>query len=232
MSKYLVVDIETLERPMPLEMLADGIKKIEERNKGKYKNESTIQSHNAEDIDALKDKWKFSKGGAQLLAVGWLGLEDTNRGHDMPSAFCTASGVESEVVKDFVGLLDMHKPQYLVAYNGNGFDFPILTAAMIRNNIFPSHPMNQRNWIDLMRWPFSFHDKKYESLESLATAYQVAWPSNAIEGFPDPDGSQVAAMWQADLDDGRSKKRIEAYCTQDVTVTAEILAKILRIVQL
>lgn len=222
---YLVLDIETLEKPMPHHILEGAVKAITTKNQEQYKKPETIQSHIDEDIQNFKDKWKFSRQGAQILCIG-IGYFDQNRGTSKYA--CFPSECEREVlVMAFKQLTEMTYgrdfPVY--TYNGDSFDWPILIRACAEHEIYPEGKFGRTT--DLIKYPF----ERFLSTISLDSLYDLYKGSHQMPeelttpGFTNPTGADVAEMWEADKADGGS--RIRNYCLQDVEKTGRI-ARVVR----
>lgn len=225
----IALDIETLERPLP-----EG---VEEQKKAEfqlaaekaYKKEETIAAHAKEDFEKWKERWKFSRRGAQILCVGVGVLDGECRGFSI--GHCLPSADEKTALEFFVDVVQSLHVTKIVTANGYGFDLPILIAAMARHGLYLPRALGKWGCVDLFKDPFEKYAASRESLESLCEIYGVEWPSDRFPtpGFSNPDGSQVAAMWEQDCLDGGT--RVKNYCLADVWCTAEIYNRLSRFVE-
>lgn len=227
-DKFLVLDIETLERPIPEELLAAA----RERISGEYVKKDTIEKH----VNKWKDGWKFTRHGAQVLCVGFGVFTEEG---DIVECFCKAAGDEETALTNalayYQGAISKHFPMNptpaIYHYNGDSFDLPILLTACVRNNLFPSTPFESAQFTDLMKYPYE-RFVKAEKLDNLLKLYNVRFSPSTfeLEDFPNPDGSMVAEMWEKDKSDGGH--RVEHYCLQDVLKTGLLAAKINQVIRI
>lgn len=213
---YLALDIETVEKPMPEDVLAEFTKNKLEALREEYQKEDTVQKHLLKSQGQFLDRWKFSREGARIICIGVYEPEVSNR-------WAVQSGDEEAVVRTAFNHIrsitqEGHSNvQRIFTFNGDKFDLPILLAAACRYKLKLGYPL--KIFTDLMKWPLEI-GLGMISLERLAAIYGVEWPETEIPGFPNPDGSQVAAMHDADGRDAGG--RVAKYCADDCQVTWEI----------
>lgn len=225
----IALDIETLERPLPEGVEEQKRAEFQAAAEAAYKKPETIEAHAKEDFEKWKERWKFSRKGAQILCVGVGVLDGETPGFSI--GFCTPSQDERVVLESLLSFLECVHVTKVVTVNGYSFDLPILFSAMAKHGLGFSRPVGKWGYVDLLKEPYEKYSANRESLESLCEIYGVEWPADRFPtpGFSDPNGSQVAAMWEQDLADGGT--RIEKYCLSDVWCTAEIYNRLSRLVE-
>lgn len=200
---YIVIDIETVPRTIPDEILAWKKKKLEE----KYVKPETVASHLADWVD---NGWIFQPGGSRPVVVG---LFDSISNHAV--ALCSDDEVElGTMVADYFTRIHEATPMAemikLVGFNLLSFDLPQLMATIQKANveIDPPGKFGRYDIIDLINQPFGYNAGMY-SLEYYGHAYGL--------GHKSGDGKSVLENWKADLADGGS--RVKDYCLKDVEIT-------------
>ena len=232
---HLALDIETLAKPVPENVLHGwevdvlrSIEQIREELSSKYKKAETIEAHMQEEVDKdaaklrkMIDKWGFERQGAQILCVG-VGLFDEDGAFIADS--CTADDDEYSAIKCFIAGLDsiikrhcLDQPTTVIyTYNGDNFDIPHLTRALIEHHQYPSMKIKSRGGIiDLMKEPY----ERFCGMNKLDDLYALYKLPNVPEHLLNPDfplstGADVARMWEADKVD--MGFRVRNHCLQDV----------------
>lgn len=226
----LAIDIETLERPIPEYLLTEKQEYYQKKAEGRYKKPEVIEAHATTDLEAWKANWKFTRRGAQVLCVGVAEIDHDGVCWDSIGAVVDSD--EAELCRMTYELLTELRPQKIVTYNGFRFDLPILLTMFARHNRIMPGSLGKWDYIDLMKAGFEAFASESMKLDDMAELYGVEVPGDAfpVPGFPNPDGSQVAAMWEQDkLDNGT---RVKNYCLQDVWKTAHIAHKVNSFVRL
>lgn len=203
MSALIVLDIETLAKPVSEEAKAE---KLSELNK-KYKTPSVIEEHLAE----WTDKQKFKPEGAELLCVGLGTLPDDD---ELPlyNVGAMASDNPAEPLKWFVEYMNEHATlgHKIVGFNVKAFDLPILALALHRHGLRLKRPLGRYDIIDLCD---NYSPFAHRSLKQLSKLF-------GLPGDHSKSGALVADMWECDMQTG--SRNVEHYCKEDVVRTGEL----------
>lgn len=231
---HLALDIETLAKAIPESKLREAEARIGEANAKKYKKQETIDKNNAADLEAFKDKWKFSREGAQILCIGIGAFDEDGL---LLEDYCSAADDEKAVLQtsfeqmsEIINKLPTATFWPLIyTYNGDSFDIPHIIRASIEHGIFPEYPFNPRNITDLMKYPFE-RFLSARKLDDLCSMYGITTPSQFdVPDYPKADGSMVAEMWAKDKKDGGT--RVDKYCMQDVCKVGKLAALLNKIIR-
>lgn len=194
MTDYIIFDIETVEREVPLSIAEAKRKSLRNR----FVKEEVIQKN----FDEWKaESWKFQPGGSRPIAIGVhstrtnISEVETGESEDELAAFFCDKILQNEGAK-------------LVGFNIKKFDLPQLLVSASKMGICTRLNLGRYDIIDLMKEPYG-HDVGMYSLDYYATIF----------GLPthEEDGSMVAGMWEQDKKDGGT--RVKDYCLKDVQLT-------------
>lgn len=224
---YAAIDIETIEKEIPAEVLAAEEQKIIERVSRQYKQDETIKKHLVDDLAKFKEKWKFSRQGCQVVCVG-VGMWSAKG--DAPTVI-TFTGEEGVIVRDALTMITDQRPFKIFSYNGDSFDWPILLAKAMKHDIKLQNPIDTRVLYDLIKYPLERFQSKPVKFDELCEIYGIDALAPCLDGIEPPyDGSKVAEMYTLDKHDGG--QRVALYCRWDVMKVCFMAQKLMGVVGL
>jgi len=225
------LDIETLEKPIPVDTMAEVEAEAKKYCEKRFVKEDVIAKNIKQRVDAFRNKWKFTRHGTQILCVGIVQFKPLE--NEILDRFCHPSDDEAEAVKASVDFLNTNgafftRSSKLFTYNGSSFDIPIWAAAIGRHGAELNQVLNRYTHQDLCRYPFEKDTSGKESLDSLCGIYGIeSEPPFELECGSPLDGSQVAKMWEMDKQDDGS--RVKQYCLWDCEKLSQLVARLSRV---
>lgn len=203
MSKVdIVLDIETVVEPVT----ASEVEKYmaEYQPPSNYKTADAILRHRtkaeAEAVDTLLDKKRFSIGGKRMISAA-LGIVESGGVKEIEAW----SGEDLSVITmGLVNYLNRFREYRLIGFNINGFDLPEIAKSFWLTKVKPKYKPTKWDIVDLSKHPF-----QKTKLKDAVKAFGIEAIGN--------NGADVAQMYQ----DGRWED-IEAYNRDDVRITGEL----------
>ena len=231
------IESETIKQKAKLKSkLNANIEKIE----SKYKKLETIEKHSDDATDKYNTEVsgisgileKKLIGNRQFTQVICIGVAYQDNDYIAHQFFYDKE--EKEVLHYFITWVNDLKGDYrFVTFNGDGFDLPQLIAAFSRCKMQLDSPLNSRQFIDLMKYPYERFGG-YSKLDDLAEVYGIEKPIGEqykVTDFEDVDldGSYVEEMFKLDQLD--YQERVPAYCNQDTFKTLRIAQEVSRFIE-
>lgn len=220
---YAAIDIETIERPIPEAVSVAYEAKLKEKLSAQYKKQETVDQHMAEDLAAFKNRWKFTRGGCEIVCVGvglWSGSKDT------PHVSTFIDGGEAKIIQSALTWLSDNNPFKVFTYNGDAFDWPILLAKAMQYDVNLTRKIVYKDTYDLIKYPFERFQPKAVKFDELCELCGVGAQMPTLKGIEPPyDGSKVALMVELDKADGG--RRVADYCAWDVAKTCLFARKLM-----
>lgn len=203
MNKYLVIDCETLPRPIPPGIYKDKMEKLKDR----FTTPSVIEKNAKE---WAEESAFFQPGLSQVIAIGACDPDSGN-----VEVFCDEN--EQKVLNlfatyyiDFVRRnANVFSNVSLVGFNIKGFDLPQMMVNL--GSLKPEYKLNRRRIIDLMDEPFGRSTNKYSLNYYLE-----------IFGLPLKEGSGKDVLKNWELDKADKGTRVADYCRSDTYKTAAL----------
>lgn len=218
-DNLLVLDIETVRGYKTYDEMPDRLKAQWDRKASFLKNEEALTS-----AELFEDRGGIYAEFGKIVAIsaGFFTHNGPEVGLRIKSFF---NEKESELLQDFVNLIEKFEEQKLTlcAHNGKEFDFPYISRRLLVNGMKLPYVLDtggkkpwEVNHIDTMEmWKFGDW-KSYTSLELMAAIFDIPTSKDAI------DGSQVGEVYYEEND----LEKIAEYCGKDVLVTAQLLLKL------
>ena len=217
----LIIDIETASISESYNDLDERLKKQWDRKAVYLKNEDQIPT----------DELFFERAGiyaefGKIICIA-AGFFIKTKSGEMGLRIKAYTGKnEKDILAGFKELINNKldgENLKLCAHNGKDFDFPYLCRRYLINEIEIPTALQisgkkpwEINHIDTMEmWKFGDR-RNYSSLDLLASIFEIDSSKRDLEG------SMVNKVYYKDKD----IKRIEDYCKQDVSVTANLLLKL------
>lgn len=193
----LIIDIETIAKPVPQEVLDEQRKVLAEE----YKKEETIEKH----LQDFKERYKFLPGGAEIICVGIMDFQSR-----VSKVIYDPTKPTSWIIDETVLELDLYPGHKFCGFNIKGFDLPVLLEHMQRFDTFLDQRKGRYDIIDLYEWA------KFAgfggSLNKVCKMFGLETKSAS--------GDQVAFMYEQDKSDGG--RRVAEYNRQDLEVEAAL----------
>lgn len=217
----LIIDIETASLAESYNDLDERLKKQWDRKAAFLKNEEQLPT----------DELFFERAGiyaefGKIICIA-AGLFIKTKSGEMGLRIKAYTGKnEKDILAGFKDLINNKldgEKLILCAHNGKDFDFPYLCRRYLINELEIPTALQisgkkpwEINHIDTMEmWKFGDR-RNYSSLDLLASIFGI----NSSK--KDLDGSMVNKVYYKD----KGIKQIEAYCKQDVYVTANLFLKL------
>jgi predicted PolB exonuclease-like 3'-5' exonuclease len=217
----LIIDIETASLAESYNDLDERLKKQWDRKAAFLKNEEQLPT----------DELFFERAGiyaefGKIICIA-AGLFIKTKSGEMGLRIKAYTGKnEKDILAGFKDLINNKldgEKLILCAHNGKDFDFPYLCRRYLINELEIPTALQisgkkpwEINHIDTMEmWKFGDR-RNYSSLDLLASIFGI----NSSK--KDLDGSMVNMVYYKD----KGIKQIEAYCKQDVYVTANLFLKL------
>jgi len=217
----LIIDIETVSISENYNDLDERLKKQWERKAAFLKNEEQLPA------EALffERAGIFAEFGKVICIAAGLFVK-TKSGEMGLRIKAFAGENEKDILTRFKDLINNKldgESLILCAHNGKDFDFPYLCRRYLVNEIgIPTaleiagkKPWEINHFDTMEMWKFGDR-RNYSSLDLLATIFDIDSSKKDI------DGSKVNKVYYKDKD----IEQIEAYCKQDVSVTANLFLKL------
>jgi hypothetical protein len=206
----IVIDIETLARPVSQDRMEAQRKKLMQ----KYKTPSVIDEH----LRKWVDKQCFGPFGATPICIG-IGFHDAHSGivgqdYQRMEVACHATDNLDELMKWFIDELTEGYETFgphIVGFNHISFDLPVLTAALHRVEMRLPMQFEWGKLIDLCEYPWGKNHKM--GLKDMSNAF--GFQSMLEDEYT---GADVARLWAQDKANGTDE--VIKYCIDDVRRTA------------
>jgi uncharacterized protein YprB with RNaseH-like and TPR domain len=217
----LIIDIETVSISENYNDLDERLKKQWERKAAFIKNEEQLP---AEELFFERAGIYAEFGKVICIAAGLFVKTKSGEMGLRIKAFTGEN--EKDILSSFKDLINNKLDSenlILCAHNGKDFDFPYLCRRYLINEMEIPTALQiagkkpwEINHLDTMEmWKFGDR-RNYSSLDLLATIFGIE------SSKKDLDGSMVNMVYYKDKD----IEQIEAYCKQDVCVTANLFLKL------